>query len=296
MELFKVLSVKDAQNKMMDYFSDLNIDTEEIEITQALDRVVAKDVFSNIDVPHFKRSTVDGYAVNSKDTHGASESLPIFLEIMGESEMGKGINCKVERDGAVYVPTGGMIPEGADSVVMIEYVEKFDDTSIAVYRPSTNKENMVDIGDDIKKGEAVLSKGLKLRSQDIGVLSSIGIEKVTVYKRPKMTIISTGDEIIGPNDELLPGKIRDINTYTLSALSEKLGLEVVGRYVVKDNFDLLKTNLESALDKSDIVILSGGSSVGTKDITTDVINATGEPGVFLHGVAIKPGKGYLDYL
>lgn len=290
MEMFQVHSVKDARRKLVDNFRNFKLCLEEVEILEAEGRILAEDVFAKEDVPHFRRSTVDGYAVLSKDTYGASESLPAFLEVLGEVEMGKASNHTVSSDKAVYVPTGGMVPDGADSVIMIEYVEKLDEENIAVYRPSALKENIIDVGDDIKKDEKVLTKGMKLRPQDIGVLSSIGIDKVKVYKMSSISIISTGDEIVGPNDTLKPGQIRDINSYTLSALAKKIGLHINEKKVVKDDFNQLKQIIEDSLEKSDIVVISGGSSVGTKDITTEVINEIDKPGVFIHGVAIKPGK------
>ncbi|MEA4825327.1 MAG: gephyrin-like molybdotransferase Glp [Clostridium sp.] len=290
MEMFKVHSVKAARKKLIENFKDFKCEVEEIEILEAEGRILSEDIHSKLNVPHFRRSTVDGYAVISKDTYGASESLPMFLEVLGEVEMGKAANMKVTTDKAVYVPTGGMIPEGADAVVMVEYVEKLDDTNITISRPAVSKENIIDVGDDIKENQRILSKGIRLRPQDIGVLSSVGVYKVKVFKMPSISIISTGDEVIDPKEELQLGKIKDINTYTLSAMAREIGLNIVERRVVKDNKELLKNTLKECIEKSDMVMLSGGSSVGTKDITKIVINEMGEPGVFVHGVAMKPGK------
>lgn len=290
MEMFKVHSVKAAREKLMDNFKNFKLGVEEIDIFEAVGRILGEDIYSKLNVPHFRRSTVDGYAVRSRDTHGASESLPMFLEIIGEVEMGKAANMTVTTDKAVYVPTGGMVPEGSDAVVMIEYVEKLDNTNIIVSRPAVSKENIIDIGDDIKEGHQVLNKGMKLRPQDIGALSSIGIDKVKVIKMPTISVISTGDEVIDPKEELQLGKIKDINTYALSSMAKEIGLSVVDKMVVKDNKELFINALKLSIEKSDIIILSGGSSVGTKDITTIVINEMGEPGVFVHGVAMKPGK------
>ncbi|QGU94709.1 molybdopterin molybdenumtransferase MoeA [Clostridium bovifaecis] len=290
MEMFKVHSVKAAREKLVENFKDFKCEVEEIEILEAEGRLLGEDIHSKLNVPHFRRSTVDGYAVISKDTYGASESLPMFLEVLGEVEMGKAANMKITTDKAVYVPTGGMIPEGADAVVMVEYVEKLDSTNITISRPAVSKENIIDVGDDIRENQKVLSKGVRLRPHDIGVLSSIGVDKVNVFKMPSISIISTGDEVIDPKEELQLGKIKDINTYTLSAMAKEIGLNIVERRVVKDNKELLKNTLKECIEKSDMVMLSGGSSVGTKDITTIVINEMGEPGVFVHGVAMKPGK------
>ncbi len=216
--------------------------------------------------------------------------MPVFLGVIDSVEMGKEIESILTPDKAIYVPTGGMVPHGSDSIVMVEYVESFDEDSIAVYKSNAPKENLIDIGDDIKKGSIVLKKGMKIRPQDIGVLSSVGIERVKVFKKPRVVVISTGDEIVAPHMEAKPGQIKDINTYTIAAMIKQAGGVVVRKYVAGDNAEELKRIMESSIDKSDIIILSGGSSVGTKDISAQVINDLGEPGVFVHGVAIKPGK------
>lgn len=290
MKIFRVHSVEDAKQELKKHFKNYKLEKEEIDIYKAVGRILADDVYSNVNVPHFRRSTVDGYAVFSEDTHGASESLPVFMEVIGEVHMGKAADKVVSSDKACYVPTGGMIPDGADAVVMVEYIEKLDEENIAVYRPVAIKENIIDVGDDIGKDEMVLNRGLKLRSQDIGVLSSIGIDRVKVYKLPSIAVISTGDEIVDPSKEVELGQIRDINSYTLASLAEEAGCFVTKKIVVKDEFDLLKSTTIECIGNNDIVIISGGSSVGTKDITSGVINTIGEPGVFVHGVAIKPGK------
>lgn len=290
MKMFKVKSVKEAKRELVKYFNDYRLEIEEVNISQSLGRILAGDVFSNIDVPHFRRSTVDGYAVIAKDTYGVSESLPAFLEILGEVHMGEGTDINIDPDTTCYVPTGGMVPRGADSVVMMEYTEKMDEENLAVNRAVVPKENLISIGEDISKDQSVLRRGLKLRPQDIGVLSSIGIDRVRVYKLPTIAIISTGDEIVEPSEDAKQGQIRDINTYTLSAMAEEAGCIVTRKVVLKDEFQALKSMVEECVDKNDIVIISGGSSVGTKDITDKVINGVGEPGVFVHGIAIKPGK------
>lgn len=290
MKMFKVKSVKEAKRELVKYFNDYRLEIEEVNISQSLGRILADDVFSNIDVPHFRRSTVDGYAVIAKDTYGVSESLPAFFEILGEVHMGEGTDINIDPDTTCYVPTGGMVPRGADSVVMMEYTEKMDEENLAVNRAVVPKENLISIGEDISKDQRVLRRGLKLRPQDIGVLSSIGIDRVRVYKLPTIAIISTGDEIVEPSEDAKQGQIRDINTYTLSAMAEEAGCIVTRKVVLKDEFQALKSMVEECVDKNDIVIISGGSSVGTKDITDKVINGVGEPGVFVHGIAIKPGK------
>ncbi|WP_026476157.1 molybdopterin molybdotransferase MoeA [Alkaliphilus transvaalensis] len=290
MELLSTLSMKEAKEKVRESFKDLVLEVEEVAIVEANNRIVAEDVVSPINVPEFNRSTVDGYAVISKDTNGASESLPSFLNIVGEIEMGKAAKLTIKEGEACYIPTGGMLPQGSDSVVMVEYTELLDEETVCMQKPVAPLENVLQIGDDVKIGQVIFEKGQLLRSQDIGVLAGMGFSKVKVFRKPRISIISTGDELIGLNEKHELGKIRDMNTYSLSAAVEIDRCEVVEATIVKDHFQSLKEVLIEALEKSDIILVSGGSSMGTKDITKDVINALGEPGVFIHGIAVKPGK------
>lgn len=290
MEFFNLISVEEAKNRIVENFRDFQLGIEEVHILECTNRVLAEDIISDIDVPEFNRSTVDGYAIKSKDSHGASESVPSLLNIIGEVQMGQ-ITDKVIKTGeAMYVPTGGMVPEGADGVVMIEHTEKLDEESLMVYKSISSHENIIYKGDDIKKGEVALTKGRVLTPEAVGVLAALGRTKVKVFKKPKFYIISTGDEIVDIDEELKLGKIRDINTYTLYSLILRLGGQVVGRAIVKDDYELLRTEVEKALEVSDVVLISGGSSVGTRDYTAKVINSFKGKGIFIHGMAIKPGK------
>lgn len=290
MEFFNVVSIRDAGSKILDNFKDYNFEVEEVSILEATDRILAVDIVSDINVPEFNRSTVDGYAIQSKDSHGASESVPSLLNIIGEVKIGEVPHKAIRSGEAMYIPTGAMVPEGADGVVMIEHTEKLDDHSLMVYKPISFNENIIQKGDDIKKGEVALKKGRRINPEVVGVLAALGISKVKVYKKPRFYIISTGDEIIDIDEKLELGKIRDINSYALYSLITKLGGSVVGKSIVKDNYDLLKDEVEKAIALSHIVLISGGSSVGTRDYTAKVINSLGGKGVFVHGISIKPGK------
>lgn len=290
MDFFNVVSVEEGKKMMLETFKEFNFELEEINILDSINRVLAEDILAYNNVPEFNRSTVDGYAVKSSDTHGASESIPSFLSLLGEVRMGENTDIKISSGEAIYVPTGGMIPDGADAVIMIEYAEKLDDSTLMAYKPLSCGENTILKGDDIKKGEKVIEKGKKLTPQDIGALAALGISKIKVFKKPRFFIISTGDEIVDIDEKLTMGKVRDINGYALYSLIVKLGGEVVGRSIVKDDFELLRNSVEKALFLSDIVIISGGSSVGTRDYTSKVINSFNGKGVFIHGVSIKPGK------
>lgn len=290
MKLLKVDTIEDAKKKMDHYFEDLWGKSEEVSLIYAGGRILGKDIYAPYDVPAFNRSTVDGYAVLSKDSFGVSESLPVFLEVIGSVEMGKQANRSIKSGQAIYVPTGGMIPPGADGMIMIEHVESLDEETIAIYRPVAPGENMIFQGEDMKKDAMMIEKGRRLRAQDIGALAAMGISQVSVFQRPKVAIISTGDEIVPPDQEIQRGQIRDINTYGLGALIEELGGEVTKRLLVKDDYNSLRENLQSAIPDNDIVLLSGGSSVGLKDMTAKVIDSLGDPGTFVQGVAVKPGK------
>lgn len=290
MKLLEVDTVQQVKEKMDKYFGDIAVSFEEVEIAKALGRVAFQEVFSQLDIPDFNRSTVDGYAVVSKDTYGASESIPVFLNIIGKVEMGEGTSLKASPGQCIYVPTGGMIPEGADGMLMLEYTELIDRGMLAAYNSVAPGENIIFIGDDVRFGEKVLSKGRMIRSQDIGVLCAAGISRVKVSKRPRVAVISTGDEIVDPFGQVRQGQVRDINTYTLSAMVEELGGEVTYSIVVRDDYELIRNTVDEASKYNDIVVISGGSSVGVKDNTEKVIDSFGEPGVFVHGVAVKPGK------
>lgn len=290
MKLLEVDTVRQVKEKMKQHFSDIAVGYEEVEITQAMGRVAFEDVFSQLDIPDFNRSTVDGYAVVSGDTYGAGESMPAFLNITGKVDMGKATSLRVSPGSCVYVPTGGMLPQGADAMLMIEYAEVVDDGLLAVHSPVSPGENIIFAGDDVRLGDEVLQKGRVIRSRDIGVLCAAGISHVKVSKKPRVAIISTGDEIVDPFGAVSPGQVRDINTYTLSAMVQELGGEVTGSVVLKDDYDLIRSTVEEAAGDNHIVVISGGSSVGAKDNTEKVIDSFGAPGVFVHGVAVKPGK------
>jgi molybdopterin molybdotransferase len=290
MKLLMVDTVDEVKEKMENKFGDIIVGYEEVELFKALGRTAFEDVFSQLDIPDFNRSTVDGYAVVSKDTFGASESMPAFLNIIGKVEMGETTSLKPGAGQCVYVPTGGMIPEGADGMLMIEYVECIDEGLLAAHSPVAPGENIIFKGDDVSLGGKVLTKGRVIRSQDIGVLCAAGISHVKVSKRPRVAVVSTGDEIVDPFRQVRPGQVRDINTYTLSAMVQEAGGEVTRSIVVKDDFDLIRNTVDEASKDNEIVVISGGSSVGAKDNTEKVIDSFGEPGVFVHGVAVKPGK------
>ncbi|WP_409227217.1 molybdopterin molybdotransferase MoeA [Gudongella sp. SC589] len=290
MEFFKVVSVDDARELIKDEFGQYQLESELVSLLESQGRVLSDDIVSEINVPEFDRSTVDGYAVLVEDSHGATESIPSILEVLGEVLMGETPKHQVGSGQAVYVPTGGMMPEGATGMIMIENTEKMDEETVLLFKPISKGENMVFRGEDIKKGEVALQAGRRIGPNEIGVLASLGISHVRVIKKPKVYILSTGDEVIDLDEELKIGKIRDINSYALSAMIREIGGEVAGREIVKDNYNLLLEGVRRALQHADVVLLSGGSSVGTRDYTHKVITDLKGKGVLAHGISIKPGK------
>ncbi|MFT9486429.1 MAG: gephyrin-like molybdotransferase Glp [Tepidibacillus sp.] len=288
-ELLDVQQVQEVAEKIKMQFQTID-SVEEISITEAVGRVLAHDMVSKEDVPGFHRSTVDGYAVKARNTYGSTESMPTFFHITGSVEMGKDINQTIQEGQAMYVPTGGMLPEGADAVVMIEDVEVVGDL-LNVFEQVAPRENVIFKGEDVYDGEVVLKKGHRLRPQDLGGLAAIGVIKVPVYKKIKVGLLSTGDEIVPPEtEELLPGQIRDINGISIAAAVQALGGQIIYGGIVKDQFDQYLSKSQELFQQVDFLILSGGSSMGTKDYTSQVMNQLGSPGVFVHGISIKPGK------
>lgn len=290
MDLFQVHSIEDAYSLMKEKFANIQASVEEVAFYKSRHRKCGEDVISTIDVPHFNRSTVDGYAVISDDLYGASETMPMILDFIGQIEMGVKNDKEIDRGQCMYVPTGGMLPGGADSVVMIEQSEIFSADSIAIYKPTVNKENVLSIGDDVKKNQVILKKGQEILSKDIGVLAATGQASIKVFTLPKVALISTGDELVSDIKDLTIGKILDINSYTLSGLIESSGASLVSSEHIVDEYDALKQGVESAMKIADIVIVSGGSSMGEKDNTAEIFNELSQQNVFMHGLSIKPGK------
>ncbi|WP_312473177.1 gephyrin-like molybdotransferase Glp [Neobacillus sp.] len=289
MQFFKVKTVEETFSLIEENIPAIE-QTEVRELAEALHYILAEPVIAKENVPSFDRSTVDGYAVRAKDTYGSSESMPGFLTLVGEVKMGEVPTVSVSNGKAVYIPTGGMLPRGSDSVIMIEHCEDVDGL-LNTYKQNAPAENVIRTGEDIKEGEILLNKGTKLRPQELGALASLGITHVTVFRKLKVGYLSSGDEIVPYQTETLSaGQIRDINYLTIAGLANEWNVDVVYGGIVKDDFDEFKQKARELYDQVDGLILSGGSSVGAKDYTTDVIQSLGDPGVFVHGISIKPGK------
>jgi len=286
-EFFKVTDLK----KVLEYTSDFpRVKTEDVPLPEATGRVLAADIFSEVDLPDFMRSTMDGYAISASSTFGASEANPAYLTIRGSVSMGESPAFSVGPGEAAKISTGGMLPGGTDSVVMIEHTETIDKTTIEVYRSIAPGQNVMEKGEDISMGAVLVSDGKKLRAQETGLLAAFGQETVRVYKKPVIGIISTGDEIVPIDETPAPGQIRDINMYTLSDLVKNAGAEPATFGIVRDDFDDLFEKCTLALEKADMVLISGGSSVGTRDFTIQVLAALPDAQILVHGISISPGK------
>ena len=262
--------------------------SEEVPLDLAMGRVLAAAVTADEFVPGFDRSTVDGYAVRSSDTFGCSDAMPALLTLRGEVRMGEGTDIVLRPGECAAVPTGGAIPSGADSAVMIEYTEDYGDGTVGILKSAAPGENMIFRGDDMRPGKTVLPAGRKLTPSDVGSLAAMGIASVPVARRPLVGIISTGDELIPVSETPAEGQVRDVNSAMLAALVRDAGAESVSFGILRDDEDLLGRTLDDALQSCDMVLISGGSSVGMKDATCRVLEARGE--VLFHGIAMKPGK------
>lgn len=288
--MLDVKSIQETLQIIKEHFSDYCLESETVRICDAAGRTAAIDIKSKEDIPGFNRSSVDGYACMASDTFGASESLPAQLKLTGEVIMGEKPSMKLSKGEAAYVPTGGELPENADAMVMIEYTENLNDGFIYINKASAPGNHIVFKGDDVKAGETVIKAGTYLRPQEIGALAALGIEKVPVRRKLRVGIISTGDEIISIDKRPVGAQVRDINSYLLHAGVLRLGALPKQYGIVSDDFNSIKAVTEQALEESDIVLISGGSSAGMKDETSRVIDSLGQPGVIVHGIAVKPGK------
>ena len=262
--------------------------TELVTLAEAMGRVLAEDIAATEYVPDFNRSTVDGYAVRARDTFGCTDAIPAILPLQGEVLMGEGALFRLNPEECVAVPTGGAVPDGADSVVMVEYTEDYGDGTIGISKSTAPGQNMIFRGDDVFPGKVILQKGRVLSSQDIGALAAIGCVQVPVTKKLTVGVISTGDELVPPEAVPGPGQVRDVNSPMLEAMLTAFGVRVINYGIVIDNEALLSEKVTKAVSECDAVLLSGGSSVGIKDATCRIIESMGD--LLLHGIAIKPGK------
>lgn len=295
-EFLTLLPPDEARDLLLSHLPTPTVDSERIDVPSALNRILAEDIFAPHPLPDFQRTTVDGYAVRAVDTHGASDSLPAYLTLIGEVPMGDAPAFEIGPGQCASIHTGGMVPNGADAVVMLEYTQAigWDDPhgrpEIEILRAVAAGENVIRIGEDVAQGQLVLPQGTLLRPAEIGGLMALGITSLRVAKKVCVGLISTGDEVIDPGQTLRPGQVRDVNSYTLGALVEKSGGAAKRYGIIRDQFQALKEAAAQALSECDVVIVTAGSSASTRDMTADVIRSLGEPGVLVHGINTRPGK------
>jgi molybdopterin molybdotransferase len=264
---------------------------EPVPLAGALHRVPAVPVTARHALPGFARSTVDGYAVRAADTYGVSEGLPGYLQVVGAVRMGAEPEVTVGAGTVASMPTGGVLPPGADAVVMIEYTQEAMPGTIEVVRPVAPGDGVVRADEDAAPGAELVPPGRPLRAQDLGMLAAAGITSVPVHARPRVTVFSTGDEVVPPDTEALrPGQVRDASAVALAAMVTEAGGEPVPGGIVPDDPEALESALRAALTASDLIVISAGSSVGARDETAGVVRRLGQPGIWCHGLAIRPGK------
>lgn len=293
-EFFNVLPPDDARALLLSHITAV-LPSERVATEMALGRATAVSIQSPHPLPAFRRSTMDGYAVRAKDTFGASDSLPAFLRVVSEVPMGQLTKTVLSVGEAVIVHTGGMIPDSADAVVQIEHTQAVGSETavpfeIEVLKAVAVGQNVLQVGEDVAQSADVLFAGHLLRPQDIGGLLALGITAVSVIRQPKVGILATGDEVISPDQTAQLGQIRDINSYTVASLVRQAGGVPVFGGIVGDNFQALQQAAEDLLAHTDMLVMSAGSSVSVRDMTVEVIEQLGKPGVLLHGVATRPGK------
>ncbi len=284
---FRVVSVEEAKAKLE---AVKPLKPELVELDEALFRVLAESLKADQDSPPFARSTMDGFAVRSIDTFGSTESSPSIFTVVGEIPMGESPNIKLKRGEAVRIWTGGVLPTNADAVVMIEYTEDLGANSVEILKAVAPFDNVVRKGEDYRQGEILLNAGLRLRPQDLGLAASLGLTRLKVYGTPKVALISSGDEIVPVDQVPPPGCVRDVNSHSLYAAIREAFARPILIGLVADTLKLVTSSLVTGLDQADLVVISGGSSMGSKDFVTQAILETPGSQILLHGVSISPGK------
>ena len=296
-EFLTLLPPAESLDKLLRNIPDPKPATETIDTASALGRITATDLRAPHPLPEFSRSTVDGFAVKAADTFGASDSLPAYLNLIGECPMGAKPDLEIHPTETAIIHTGGMLPAGADAVVMMEYTQTLHHKENSVANPEVEilravavGENVIRIGEDVAMGDLIKPKGSPIRPAEVGGLMALGFTQVEVVRPPKIGIISSGDEVVEPSERPQPGQVRDINSYTLSALVEKFGGEAVRYGIVADNLAAMQTAIGRALNECEMVLITAGSSASARDMTAAAIDSLGEPGVLVHGVNTRPGK------
>ena len=282
-----IVTVNEAIDRLYSFYTPKK-QVKEVEIRYAVGRIVAEDVYAKSDVPPFDRATMDGYAVRAEDTFQAEEDNPVRLKIVGVVEAGERSELEVKEGEAAEIATGAMMPKGANAVVMVEYTKRSGDY-VEVFRPVSPGENVMFAGSDVMVGELIVREGTKLTHREIGVMAACGISRVKVYRKPIVAVISTGNELVSPGEELGEATIYDVNSYTISSAIVENGGEAVFLGIARDREEEMRSLIEEGLKRADIVITSGSTSAGAGDVMYRILDGF-SPGVIVHGIAIKPGK------
>lgn len=316
-EFLQLVSPEEARSLLFSHLRGGTSPSEIIDSAKSLNRVVAEDIAAPHPLPEFARASVDGYAVRAEDTYGASDALPAYLRVVGEVQMGTAPRFEVSRGECALIHTGGMLPIGANAAVMLEYTQEVGANlppgevpsgagvggdriaiggpgaglgQIEVLRAAAIGDNVIDIGEDVAEGQLVLRRGCRIRAAEIGGLMALGVTQLRVAKKPRVGIISSGDEVIDPHERPAGGQVRDVNAYSLAGLVEICGGEAVHYGIVPDEVQALQTVAAAAAVDCDLLLISGGSSASVRDTTSEVIRSQGKPGVLVHGINIRPGK------
>lgn len=284
----KLVSLEEAKQRLYAYWKP-SLKVERVPLLLAVGRVLAEDLLAPIDVPPFDRSRVDGYAVKAEDTFEASEEEPKTLKVAFQVAIGSMPTRHLEAGEAAYVTTGAPLPEGANAVVMVEYTHRHGGL-LYIYRAVAPGENVLRRGSDIAKGCKVLTAPMRLTPREVGLISALGIGEVPVFRKPVVAILSTGPEIVEPGSSLPPGKVYDVNSYTLMTYVESEGCQYRFLGVVPDSFEQLSLRIREGLRDADVILVSGGTSKGEVDLLPSVLSSMGAPGVIVHGLSVKPGK------
>lgn len=289
-EFLQLVPPMAALKKLLAQLPRQVLPTQNIATQDALGRVLKNPMIAPEPLPAFARSTVDGYALHAADTYGANESLPAYLPIIANVPMGAAPDFDLPRGATAAIHTGGMLPVGADAVLMMEYAQISRSAELEIFRSVGIGENVLKVGEDVESGQVVLTAGTLLRPVEIGGLLGLGITVVDVVRQPIVAILSSGDEVVPPQEVVQPGQVRDINSYSLGALVTMAGGTPRRYGIVADREDALETTLQTALTECDLVVVTAGSSASSRDLTAMVVNRMGKPGVLVHGVNVKPGK------
>lgn len=289
-DFFQVLSVQEVTDRLM-RCPPLGAETLPLDAPSGLEgRVLARDVSARDDVPLTSRSGMDGYAVRAADTFGATEANPAYLDCVGHSRIDQPPACALHAGQCAGIVTGGTLPPGADAIVMVEHTHDMGSGTIEIRRAVPPGEYVMLQGEDARAGACALPAGTPLRPQEVGLLAAVGATRVEVCRQPVVAIISTGDEVIPVHESPRPGQVRDVNSHALAALARRAGGVPLCLGIVPDELDALEQTLQQALTHADVVLLSGGSSVGVRDLTVAALRRLPQTDIFCHGVAISPGK------